>query len=170
MMESENAQPATGFVLVEVWKRPWLTRPNCFWRQMSPKAAAPWTPELGMKLVHKSGARCEVTGIQETSDTPTLYIIEWMHGGVPMRGEFYHEDLLFRFVREDRPLTEWEFSEWHPMPSANAKKALRMGRFTLPESPGIVYGAREFEGTRATKADYDRLAQLTAKGSSPLPV
>lgn len=160
MTESANAQPATGFVLVEIWKRPWFKSPNCFWRQMSPVAPEPWTPELGMKLIHKSGARCVVTGVREASDTPTLYIIEWELNGEPMRGEFYHEDLLFRFVREDRPTTQWEFSPWEPMPATNAKKALRMGRFMLPESPGVVYGAREFEGRRATQADYDRLAEL----------
>lgn len=165
MTNAANPQPATAFVLIEIWKRPWFTRPNVFWRQMSPKAPEPWTPDIGMKLIHKSGARCEITGVREVTDAPTLYIIEWMHGTEPMRGEFYHEDLLFRFVREDRPTTEWEFSAWEPMPAMNAKKALRMGRFTLPESPGVVYGAREFEGSRATQADYDRIATL--KGSRP---
>lgn len=179
MTQTAETQP-TGFVLVEIWKRPWLKSPNCFWRQMCPKPAEPWTPELGMKLIHKSGAVCTVTQI--ITSTPTLaeleqaaveyiappeplYIIEWMMGEQPMRGEFHHEDLLYRFVRQDRPTTEWEFSQWEAMPAANAKKALRMKRFTLPESPRVVYGARPFEGERATAADYDRLRVLTHSGA-----
>lgn len=163
MTESADTQPATGFVLVEIWKRPWLKAPNCFWRQVQPKAPEPWEPELHQKLIHKSGAVCTVTGVREITDAPTLYTIEWMMGDQPMKGEFYREDLLYRFVRMDRPTTQWEFSAWEPMPSTNAKKALRMGRFTLPESPGVVFGAREFEGSRATAADYDRLADLMGK-------
>ncbi len=173
-----NAKNATGFVLVEIWKRPWFKAPNTFWRQLAPVPAEPWEPELGMKLIHKSGALCEVTRIIDSTPAlaeleqaateyiappSPLYIIEWSHGGVPMRGEFHHEDLLYRFVRVDRPATEWAYSPWEPMPAANAKKALRMGRFMLPESPGVVYGAREFEGQRATVADYDRIAKLCAK-------
>ncbi len=177
MTQTAETQP-TGFVLVEIWKRPWLKAPNCFWRQMQPVAPEPWEPELGMVLIHKSGARCVVTQIIDSTPAlaeleqaaveyvappEPLYIIEWSHGGVPMRGEFYREDLLFRFVREDRPTTEWVYSAWEPMPAANAKKALRMGRFMLPESPGVVYGAREFEGSRATQADYDRIRELATK-------
>jgi hypothetical protein len=175
MTESADTQPATGFALVEIWKRPWLKAPNCFWREMRPKAPEPWEPELGMKLIHKSGAVCEVTKI--ITSTPALaeleqaateyiappeplYIIEWMMGDQPMKGEFYREDLLFRFVRVDRPTTQWEYSAWQAMPSTNAKKALRMGRFMLPEAPGVVFGAREFEGRRATAADYARIAEL----------
>jgi hypothetical protein len=167
MTESADTQPAfnkppSGVALIEIWKRPWFSKPNTFWRELRPEAPPPWEPALDQQLIHKSGAACTITGILPQADGQTLYIIEWMMGDAPMRGEFYREDMLYRFTRrpEDLPTPKWVASPWRVMNSTFAKKALRMGTYTVPEYPGVTWAAREFDGRTATPADYDRIAEL----------
>jgi hypothetical protein len=149
--------------LIEIWKRPDIGFPSTFCRAVRPKSRT-WVPELGDTLIHKSGARCVISGIREVTDATPVFIVTWDddHGEVTKgtTAEFEADEFRDRFIPKALPALEFETSEWEPIDRAFAKRALRLGRYTLVEFPGVEWAARRFESDRATQRDYDRVIQL----------
>jgi hypothetical protein len=164
----ETLAPPKGatIALIEIWRRPDVGFPSVFCRSVRARPSV-WVPELHERIVHKSGAKCTITGIREVTDAPPVFNVTWddpMQDDtgelVRLRADFEADEFRERFVPVRAPVLKFDYSEWEPIDAAFAKRALRLRRYTLVEFPGVEWAARRFESDRATQRDYDRVLEL----------